>query len=97
MAGLAGLRDGSGSGISLSYKDRGRIDVILNFLWGLVVYLIVIVVAAVTQLTVIDIGLLILLSRLLLDAGYLLPFPLGILYLLLYDRDNVLMDTQIII
>ena len=54
-------------------------------------------VAAVAEFLVIDIGTLVLLSGLLLDSGDFLALFLRVLYLFLDDRDDFLVDCQVIV
>ena len=53
--------------------------------------------AAVAQLAVVDVGALVALAGLLLDAGDLLTLLLGGLDLVLDDRDNLLVDVEVVV
>ena len=91
--GVADLRYGSGSGVSLRDEYAG----LLSHLFLSLGHLVAEMVAAVAELLVIDIGLLVALPGLLLNTGDLLALGLGLLDLVLYDRNDIKMDPEVVV
>ena len=93
VVGVPYLRDRSGSGVSLSDEYAGLLGQILLVLRHLVAE----VVATVAEFLVVDIGLLVPLTGLFLDARDLLTLRLGLLDLILNNRHKVQMDSEIVV
>ena len=93
VVGVAYLGDRARSGISLSDEYACLFGQVLLVLRKLVSEM----VAAVTKLAVVDIRLLVPFTGLFLDAGYLFALGLGLFDLILYDRNDIKMDPQVVV
>ena len=93
VVGVARLGDRSACGVALRDEDGGVLDVLLGLLRDLVVE----VEAAVAELGVIDVGALVALAGLLLDAADLLALLLGGLDLVLDHGDDLLVHAEIVV